>query len=320
MGRRNRNTTKGPFHLMDQGPTAELVRNLPDGWWKNPELALNLAHWFQRHLLGLQVVIRDRRSGSELMELYTGFIVEHRGVPTWFTAGHNLLQIRELLSNKECSVIAARWCDNHPGLAEVRSIPIDLEGLPMKHLLEHVADVGFAWPASELEAEAWKANPDYHPLTSETWMNIENAHPEGYYVVGYPSQSRVELRSETVTEKELTFRVNPVCVPIVELLEPNPSREPNTFWAKEHCLFGRVELGSTGLTSIKGLSGGPVLSIERTPEGGLKYRLYGIQSSWLPDSKIVRVEPIGLFVHVLDEILDEFEEYQELKIARRGIE
>ena len=51
--------------------------------------------------------------------------------------------------------------------------------------------------------------------------------------------------------------------------------------------------------NIEGMSGGPILSIERTEDYKIAIRFVGIQSSWKPTSGIVRAEPIDEIASVL---------------------
>jgi hypothetical protein len=55
------------------------------------------------------------------------------------------------------------------------------------------------------------------------------------------------------------------------------------------------------IDDIVGMGGGPILSIERTPESNFAVRLAGIQVMWKPESKIVRAEPIESIVSVLSD-------------------
>jgi hypothetical protein len=57
--------------------------------------------------------------------------------------------------------------------------------------------------------------------------------------------------------------------------------------------------GQEVLAEIKGMSGGPVISVDRE-SGGIRYRLVGLQSEWLPSSKIIRVEKIESVVAFIE--------------------
>ena len=63
-------------------------------------------------------------------------------------------------------------------------------------------------------------------------------------------------------------------------------------------LYFDVALGA-GVTSIKGMSGGPVFALQHVANGKLRYWLVGVQSSWLPDKRIVAVCPAPLLGHTL---------------------
>ena len=53
------------------------------------------------------------------------------------------------------------------------------------------------------------------------------------------------------------------------------------------------------------VSGGPVLGVERTPDEEVTYRLFGIQSSWLSSSRILRATPIENVIKLIDKKIEE---------------
>jgi len=238
--------------------------------------------------------------------LYTGFFLEHRGALHWITAAHCLEHWDELVANPAVTIEAARWLDRHT-VDEARSIPVDLGMLRRKHLKSDFLDVGVVFPSSH-EDRLFRANPDYHPLNEGVWQGRMTAQPEGLYVLGYPDEWRDDVQTETTEKYDLEFTAALASLPMVERLAPNSGTEPENFWGRKHCIYGRVALpeGSPGrtLTSIKGMSGGPVFSVEQTPEKRIKYRLFGVQSSWLPGSHVVRAEPIELVVELIDGTFD----------------
>ena len=69
--------------------------------------------------------------------------------------------------------------------------------------------------------------------------------------------------------------------------------EPAGFWSAEDCFYAEIELPKLrglALENIEGMSGGPLLTVERTEAGQIKYRLAAVQSSWLPERRIIRTE------------------------------
>src|SRR5262249_41998001 len=102
--------------------------------------------------------------------------------------------------------------------------------------------------------------------------------------------------------------------PIVRALPVDyvsPVGREGLFWSHQHCIYGRV--GREGASdagnveSVKGVSGGPAVSIERTSKGHVRYRLFGLQSAWLSESRIVRIEPEATIAKMLEL---EFREYR----------
>ena len=77
------------------------------------------------------------------------------------------------------------------------------------------------------------------------------------------------------------------------------------FWKGPNFLYG--ELLNRGypspdvLGSIKGMSGGPVVSIERGSDGELRYYLVAVQSAWLPESRIVRATAFQVLLEGIDD-------------------
>jgi hypothetical protein len=81
-------------------------------------------------------------------------------------------------------------------------------------------------------------------------------------------------------------------------------REPvckGDFWDHPTSFYGRIidQADGDDLARIEGMSGGPLFSIERTPEGRMKFRLFGVQSSWLPEKRIIRAESLVDFANIL---------------------
>lgn len=59
------------------------------------------------------------------------------------------------------------------------------------------------------------------------------------------------------------------------------------------------------LDSTKGMSGGPILSVERDRDGKIRYRLVGIIQSFAPGQAIFRAEPINRVKELIDKWLGE---------------
>jgi len=280
---------------MDDRPVFE--GKPPHGWWKQFWVANHLGAWFRRHLTSLQVVIGHE--GKPYTGVYTGFLLERRGALFWVTAAHCLDDIEQHRLNP---ALAACWVDNHKDDA-ARSIPVvDAASMLDGGLKAPARDVGVLQP-SKHEARLFRANPDYHPLDDVAWQGKGSITPDGLYVLGYPDEWRTDLQTETAETYDLMFTAALASLPMVERLSPDYGS--GDFWGRTNCIYGRVALpdGSPGpaLKKIDGMSGGPVLSVQWVPGKGVVYHLFGVQSSWLPDSRIVRAEPIEAVVELIDQ-------------------
>jgi len=91
----------------------------------------------------------------------------------------------------------------------------------------------------------------------------------------------------------------PALIPIV-LLEAPPLVDPplpEFIWAA-----GMKQQTPTKVADIDGVSGGPIFGIERLAEGW-RYHLAGIQSGWLPKSRVVTFYPAMPFLDSMAKII-----------------
>jgi len=164
----------------------------------------------------------------------------------------------------------------------------------------------------ELTIQNLKANKNLQWLDENMWENIDKAKPDGYYLVGTPNEmtkTRIERVGNTFKGKSDIYII---CVP-VERIESDVQKEPKEFWNYPGFIFGRIipvhKQSGEQLQSIEGMSGGLVFSVEienikKSGTSGIRYRLFGIQSSWLPESKIIRATPIEKIVGYLEQNVD----------------
>jgi hypothetical protein len=249
-------------------------------------------------VIGLSVVATEGH--SKAAEMYSGFLLQRGGLYQWVTAGHVLRDLDQLRHRTDTTIRMARWCDNRTS-AQDESIPTDLRSMAMVY--PQKLDVGVVW-FNDHEVDLIRANTSVAPLTAKSWRYNNQAQPDGIYVVGLPKPMRHEQFSRLGRMNSYSFTAGIIALPVVRMIDPTTRDQDHEFWTHHHCLYGQVELprleGMPALADIVGTSGGPLLSIERTPGGGLKYRLWAIQSAWLPSLRVVRAEPIQLAVKLID--------------------
>ena len=230
---------------------------------------------------------------------HTGCLLTIADLTFWLTARHVIEYMWELQNSAAVKVVSTKWMD--PGAdPELHHVPTDIHDLPA--YCDPDLDFG-ALLIRPGYAAPLLASPNVIPLTPEVWWHQETARPEGYYVVGMPAEWAEHLEvGRPPGGRQYRASAALVCNPVERLRRRRP-REKGDFWDHPGKFYARVlevqdEKGRP-LKSIEGMSGGPILSIERTDEGRFLYRLVGIQSSWLPESRILRGEPIEEVVRII---------------------
>ena len=95
------------------------------------------------------------------------------------------------------------------------------------------------------------------------------------------------------------------CLPLLQI-EDRQEQHPEGFWGGHGAFYGQLVpcngKSEIALSDINNMSGGLILSIERNESAIPVYRLYGIQSAWLPESKIIRATGVEVFAKIIDEL------------------
>lgn len=278
------------------------VQNMPPNWWQRASIVEVLVKQFQTHIVGL--LLGGSVNGRFQYSLYTGILVKYGDELLWFTAGHVVDNIQTVIKSPNFKPSIMRWLDGYdvPG---AESVPLYLQNLTMKSWTSIGLDFGVI-KVSILEKENLLANNKISVINATIWKNLSKATPEGYYVIGFPkiwnnfSEKRVEgnkiLRS---------LKADIACLPLLPVdlrvdLKDEIKKNRNSFYAR---ILKYPDNPEFTMENIEGMSGGPILSIERTPESRFAYRLVGIQAGWLPNLEIIRAEPIDCIVSVLDDWL-----------------
>ena len=281
----------------------KLLANLPSDWWRQLSTCQILADWFSHHLLGLFLSYREKGEEQSCHVIATGFLLHHKEILLWVTAGHVVDKLREILSDQNNDIRRMRWLDGCeiPG---AESVVVHNRDLAMFSACDQGMDFGVVALTGFDEANIINGGR-VMVMTDQIWKNLHLAQPEGYYIIGYP-QEWLEIRQERLNDKQVrgSATANLAFVP-VERVEPPTDGQPASFWDDPEAFYGQILPFADNSTAqpdnIIGMSGGPVLSIERDSTGNLRYRLFGIQSRWLEQSRRVRAEPIHKIVAMMNE-------------------
>ncbi len=124
-------------------------------------------------------------------------------------------------------------------------------------------------------------------LNEDVWEK-QPKDPDVYFLLGIPDQL-TEVAEDNIKIFSKFYKVTK-CDSVPDEFKKT---DAPTFYGKVH-LDG-------GLTSIAGMSGGPILSFKRTKSGDLKYWLCAVQSRWIPSKKLIAACLIKPFASIVRE-------------------
>lgn len=285
---------------MNDASIKVLMDYLPTDWWRRKSTCQILLNWFKRYLLGLFLSVEIE--GKVQHGLYTGFLLLYKENLMWATAGHIIDDIRKIKSNPNVRIVRMRWLDDSK-ISGAESVPVHSSNFRTSSATEFGIDFGFA-NITGLDRENILKNNRIKIMSEQGWKNLHIANPEGYYIIGYPKEwvetNEVRLPNNRILGSVLA---NAACIPVAQIEYPgkHPTKE---FWNDPGAFYGRMlpysdEPGHQP-QNIKGMSGGPLISIERTPNREFRYRLFGIQRSWDENTRSIRVEPIENIISRMD--------------------
>lgn len=277
----------------DENIEALSIADLPDDWWKELHTCEILASEFNNHLLPL--LIRGSINGERIVENYSGFPISYQGQFFWVTAGHVIKKIDDLLNLDSFECEEMKWLDgfDNPNAASVTIINHDLDKF---WIFNEDLDFGLIRIPSN-EARLLIKNDALVIMDEQIWKHLELANPIGFYLVGFPQEwSNIEQKLISKTQTKFSFSARIACLPLRKISRSELPITLKNSWNDEKAFYGRILEFEEGEQfqpySIKGMSGGPILSIELDKNEQFKYRLFGIQSKWGEQSRIICAEPM----------------------------
>ena len=276
--------------------------NLPADWWQYRTQAKILCDHFRRYLLGLLLSFRIKDETHH--QFYTGFLLEFQETLLWITAGHVVDGIKEILTDRSVRVVRALWADGYER-PRAEALPVDLDELLANALSASDKKMDFGAIAIRgLNETNIRQNGHSLTMTDQAWKNIHLANPEGFYILGFPDPW-FKVSERQVSENQVFGKAtaNISCLPVQRIVG-HPIEDG--FWSDSEAFYGQVlpfiDGGGFQPETIVGMSGGPLFSIERDKNDQFRYYLFGLQRSWLPDSRVIRAEPIQRMVAVMDSL------------------
>lgn len=288
----------------------ELIEHPNIKWYQIENNARLLSGDLCKHVLFLRIIYNIGE--KEHVVFLTGSPLLYKGKYLWLTAGHVVKKVQEMVCNDSYKIRNMSWFDNYEN-EDAGAIPIGDTKRLFNFFIDNKAkgDTGIV-KFDELTIQNLKANKNLWWLSENMWENIDKVQPDGYYLVGTPyemTKTRIKRAGNTFKGKSDIYII---CVPI-ERIESDIRKEPKEFWDYPGFIFGKIipvhKQNGEQLQSIEGMSGGLIFSVEienikESGTSGIRYRLFGIQSSWLPESRIIRATPIEKVVDYLEQGID----------------
>jgi hypothetical protein len=243
---------------------------------------------FMRHFLALGW-ISDAPSDTKLklvdssrLQYISGFVVSFSGEWLLLTAGHAVEAINSILDagyRLESASLYDAWCGGrfkssipftyNPKMTIFQNCDdgVDFGIIHLSSIYQKLLTSNGVTPFSEFD---WESQPEQF---------------DAYYLLGMPYELG-RLPRGAGEKRDFTVIVEAA---LLEVERVEAEAVPANFRRSSPSLYGRL-INEAWPKEINGMSGGPIFGIR-----GDKYWPVGIQSEWLPDSRIIRATPVSLF-------------------------
>lgn len=251
---------------------------------KTPEHPPNDAYvsFFSRHVVPIYISLQGHRESKQY--LISSFVMSV--YDEWFliTAGHCIEDVENALNHgyiiERCRLIDCMGA----GAKHIHPIPYDFnKDTACKLCYDPKYDYGVLILNANT-ISLLKAN-GVVPLTEQMWESQPD-NSEYFKMVGIPC--------ELSDADEKYAHVTTIVHSVREL-----SERPQCFEKTDAPTFyGKIELIEP-MTTIVGMSGGPIFSFQTNEDGELKYWLHAVQSRWVPSERVIAaclMKPLGTFI------------------------
>ena len=246
-----------------------------------------MVGFFQRHVVPLLFTFQKGQVSESFV--VTAFVLSVSD--QWFliTAGHCIRDIEARVDCYGYGNTHSQLIDSL-GLGATHPEPIPFvykDSYPTQLSDDYAFDYG-VMALSPYYRQLLQAN-NVQPLNEEVWKK-QPSEVDFCMLLGIPTEL-VKVDSASV---EVTPTLHPV-----ELVDQVPKGFARV---DAPLIYGRIVLGE-GMSSIKGMSGGPFFAFHRGDKGDLRYWLIALQSRWLPESHYIAACPTRLLGHFLEHVL-----------------
>lgn len=273
------------------------MTDFADNWWQQLSSCRDAADWFGSHLVGL-FINYDSGDGPQY-SVYTGFLLNSEATLLWLAAGHIVDKISSLLSDPDVNIGMMRWLDGYD-TTRTKSISVRNRDLKMFSASDNSIDFGSIVIVID-DGEKLIGKNGMRIMTGHAWKKLHLAKPEGFYILGLP-YDQGEYIQETFSGNQgmRLFRDRLTCRPVRRIVYQEPAGGDDYFWKDPEAFYGEILPFADGAAhpsdEFSGMSGGPLISVERDASGKVQYRLFGIQQGLLTSPRLIRAEPVNKLI------------------------
>ena len=243
-----------------------------------------IVSFFFRHVVPIKITVE--KGEDKVTKFRTAFLLSVKEYWFLITAGHIIKSIDEAL-DQGYRITEFQLIDFLGENAKNSSpIPFVYDRNSNSYYDDGEIDFGVI-PLSQYYISLLKVN-NLMPLSEEVWKHQPSA-PTIYLLIGIP---------EVLEQRENgSIIIAPVMIGVEKVDE-----KPEGFGYTDYPLFyGKLSL-PPDLPDIDGMSGGPILAIQKDNQGQARYWVVALQSSWLPETHYIKAFP----TYVLGKMLEEF--------------
>lgn len=259
---------------------------------------------FARHFVRLGWIDRtpavmEINGGREFYGSASGFVALIQGEWIWMTSGHVFHEIEQYFHEKR--ILDTWYLDDLWG-GHLATGDKDM-ALPFKApegayaIDQDGADYGFLVIPDHWRRLLWQGG--IRPLEEACWRGVPER-CDTYWLLGVPQETvKAGTRAGSVQKQTLVTRVEPI----------SKEEAPECLWRPFPLFYGQLPDRFDGvdgeISSIKGMSGGPIFGVNTLDENTCRYWVTHIQSCWHRPSRVISACPVEYFADIVDRAIRE---------------
>ncbi len=241
-----------------------------------------------KHIVCIAGVYENLEDKSIHGYVYSAFVMNRNDNIFIVTAGHNIVNLENALEDKNIRMLSCKLIDSvHPEAQHKLSLPFMLSAHEYQRLDSGGIDIAII-KLNQLEQQALLGNKIVpFNVYSQSFTKDDAFAFVG--IIGFP-QEYIKVGAGTIAFVPTLSPVLPIDSSMVE---------SSVMDKYKYTVMTCKLVDQNQPSSFKGVSGAPVFAFKEI-DGKMVYEIIGIQSEWLPSSRIVI---ITLFSTIINELL-----------------